>query len=521
MASYRREYVAPTSDDDGPVADREVHQDYQTGLVVFTSRLNTHHLRESLESNTYTVIDGNDRDPSGDYDPRSETFRNHPFYGALTIRPASTRRPSSPKPRHSTLSHGRRSGSSLISRLKLNSAAGKALLRSIGVQNHSNWPLTINQLAPEPNFTEISLNNTQASRLRERKTLVKYVSETKHDGLEEVTRGHPAARGCIQCFQVGGECSLLQEGSRYPCKACRENGNEPCRLISEPKLKADCLECKKARMVCSYRKSDENHDVPCERCQRQNKECLAGPKSGRMREGPTYPAYGEEVVEDPIPMETTRRGGASAFTKQSASAKKRVKVVSKDSVIGGGIGKSSARKQINGDTSCRGPLNVPTSVGQIQHGEIGASTMNWTPTNAQGFEVANPTLGPPTHRDEFGGSTNVWSPTNAQELEVAKHTLGLLTHGDELGGSTDGGRLMNAEGLVVADSTSRLLTQKIVACYSQPIIYNHKPTDEDVAASVLRTAFPSSGTENRTLKFTMNLLEAWKARLLPDCQVRL
>jgi hypothetical protein len=62
----------------------------------------------------------------------------------------------------------------------------------------------------------------------------------EYRALEEITLGHPEARGCKGCFEIGQRCPLLDEGSRYPCDICVEDGYD-CELILEPAKKRGCL----------------------------------------------------------------------------------------------------------------------------------------------------------------------------------------------------------------------------------------------------------------------------------------
>ena len=104
--------------------------------------------------------------------------------------------------------------------------------------------------------------------------------------LEDLTNGHPAARGCKACFELGLMCDLLHEGSSYPCNLCLL-GNEECELIFQPLRKAACLACKKSRKKCSYSHEGSDHSQDCIDCFLSGKKCLAGPLNGRMRTGPS------------------------------------------------------------------------------------------------------------------------------------------------------------------------------------------------------------------------------------------
>ena len=115
--------------------------------------------------------------------------------------------------------------------------------------------------------------------------------DLKHDALcydvdiSEVTLGHPAARGCKECFRLQERCPLV-DGAKYPCDTCAKDEIE-CELIIEPTQKGSCLSCQKKRSICSYRSNDSNHLQPCENCARRGFKCVAGPANGLTRMGPS------------------------------------------------------------------------------------------------------------------------------------------------------------------------------------------------------------------------------------------
>ena len=83
-----------------------------------------------------------------------------------------------------------------------------------------------------------------SSGRRERPKVTSHTHElggdTEHRALEELTLGHPEARGCKGCFELGQRCPLLDEGSRYPCDICVEDGCD-CELVLQPAKKRGCL----------------------------------------------------------------------------------------------------------------------------------------------------------------------------------------------------------------------------------------------------------------------------------------
>ena len=234
-----------------------------------------------------------DEDWSGDYNPRTKEPRFDP------VVPRKSRiahfddsggeddlHAREKREKTSTWLYGRYNGYSKIVTIKLESEAGMKLLKDIGVTSHSNWPEEPSILKKQ-NFTDISLDYLQDRKLRERRTIRDADSEEDELALKEALCGHPAARGCVSCARHDLQCSLLSDGMFYPCVNCREEGCD-CTFFTQPKLKDGCLNCKKARLVCSYRKSDDKHDVACEKCQSDGKNCLAGPKDGNMRHSPSY-----------------------------------------------------------------------------------------------------------------------------------------------------------------------------------------------------------------------------------------
>ena len=104
--------------------------------------------------------------------------------------------------------------------------------------------------------------------------------ETTRDGRQYPTLGHPAARGCKNCFGLNIDCDLVdRENPHYPCQHCDEE-DEACEPCIEPKLKAACYSCKKGRKACSYASTTDEKDyaLPCVQCTNDARVCIAGPK---------------------------------------------------------------------------------------------------------------------------------------------------------------------------------------------------------------------------------------------------
>ncbi|MCJ1329399.1 hypothetical protein MMC10_006079 [Thelotrema lepadinum] len=167
----------------------------------------------------------------------------------------------------------------------LDSANGKRL-RDAMKESEDNWPYYMTDLSlPEENFTELSLSTIQPRKLRTRKETAR--ESLINDGvyMSEPTLGHPAARGCKACFQIGVRCNLLDDDETWPCLHCVDGGEE-CELFLEPLEKNACEHCKRRRLPCSFRRNEE-HQGPCSQCSQKGFKCVAGPKSGRVRTGPS------------------------------------------------------------------------------------------------------------------------------------------------------------------------------------------------------------------------------------------
>ena len=233
-----------------------------------------------------------DEDPSGDFDPSCK--RNQPKITPekRRYRPVyednSSEESIAKKQKVYTWQLGRRTGSSFPITLRLASDAGHTLLSNLGTSSDY-WPSPqwVDQFF-EPDLTELNIDAVQPHRLRTREANGFRGTRSQPDLPcflhNELTLGHPAARGCKSCAEIDLHCSLLQEGEKYPCIACCEDEND-CELVIPPVHKRACARCHRRRIVCSYRVT-EDHSGPCKDCASSDQKCIAGPRSGRTRTGP-------------------------------------------------------------------------------------------------------------------------------------------------------------------------------------------------------------------------------------------
>ena len=244
-----------------------------------------------------------DQDPSATYDPsdkKNDPYSKYVVETSFRKRRALVRDPIDaehrikyPKFRHYL--QGRREGKRLVVILKFHQRHEK--LDSWGTSfdhwpdakftlpnGEPDWETWWNQYEPSPD-SEMLFNDSYHFRDRTTRGPAKYLTEGDEDlEVEELTLGHPAARGCKACFEFGFPCSLV-EGQTYPCFACVEDGME-CELVLEPPVKKSCNSCSKKRIVCPFA-SDGTIRGACEPCEQAGMQCMAGPKGGLTRTGPS------------------------------------------------------------------------------------------------------------------------------------------------------------------------------------------------------------------------------------------
>lgn len=248
-----------------------------------------------------------DQDKSGDYDPDSKTAqpevtpkrRREPLAGVQDV--FGQAKPK--KPRSNTWQLGRQNGQSCPVIFRLASAAGRASLKRLR-EDPDKWLSQPSQSEISDSCTSLWFTNGSSfetddtshssepyslrkqSRNQIGKLSLHFDNHTSQPipGLEEITLGHPAARGCKGCLQLGIHCTLLKEGYTYPCVDCVEDDIE-CELVLPPLKKRPCENCRRRKIVCSYREGGD-HRLPCQQCTDSTLKCIAGPLSGRTRTGP-------------------------------------------------------------------------------------------------------------------------------------------------------------------------------------------------------------------------------------------
>ncbi|KAL9117240.1 MAG: hypothetical protein Q9187_006226 [Circinaria calcarea] len=269
-----------------------------------------------------------DQDQSGDFDPTGKepeppfslTRKRERLTFQLGDNQTGDSDSTPKKPKLNTWKAGRNRGLSCPITIKFESDGGRALLQKYD-DISDNWPEYRYASGDRgPNFTELNLDSVQPQRLRARQqnqcTITSSTSQSDfccdHPAITELTLGHPAARGCKGCFEVGAPCTLLQEGFSYPCFACQEDDLE-CELILPPAKKRPCESCRRRRIVCSYR-SDDDHSSPCKQCVNDRMKCVAGPLSGRTRTGPSLDG-GHATAAKFIPGAERRYGSCTECRK--------------------------------------------------------------------------------------------------------------------------------------------------------------------------------------------------------------
>ncbi|MCJ1368291.1 hypothetical protein MMC16_007433 [Acarospora aff. strigata] len=246
-----------------------------------------------------------DQDDSGNYNPFYDelgptvTFKRKRDKPNRPKIPEQDRPPK--KPKVTTWQLGRQIGLISPVTLKLTSDRGRALLRKLSVVP-DNWPQPVSDSADESDpftsswpasresfSTSLTSDTSLPYLLRSHSGTAPRAAVTDFSSSllnhSELTLGHPEARGCKPCLELGEVCPLLSEGSTYPCDHCVEDSIE-CELVIPPAKKGACEGCQSRRLRCSYRDGGD-HSLPCEQCVQLDYKCVAGPKSGRIRTGPS------------------------------------------------------------------------------------------------------------------------------------------------------------------------------------------------------------------------------------------
>lgn len=186
-----------------------------------------------------------------------------------------------------SLEQARREGLALIVTFKLPPEKSQELKAA---ESEDNWPyeassnalldddLQIREQVPaEANAPETARTLTRLVRSRHQRTQ-HGASPSADNTSDENLIGHPAARGCKSCHEIGIRCPLLDPDKSWPCSTCRNDGVD-CQLRLTPRRKRNCESCKRARRTCSFAVDDTNagHLGPCKECTKRNIICCAGP----------------------------------------------------------------------------------------------------------------------------------------------------------------------------------------------------------------------------------------------------
>ena len=220
-----------------------------------------YHFREKPRLTSTGVSPWLDQDKSGTYDPSQKKVvvpQKRQRQALVEHEQATEGTPK--KAKGLSYKQGRRVGQSSMVVFKLSSEKAKTLLED--VQPLSN----VDADATNSEFLETDLSNLQHPTRRRSKAVQNLLFEAA------TPKESSHARGCKACLEIGIPCSLLEEGSTYPCASCVEDECE-CELILPPSKKEACEACCKARVRCSY-KDGGDHSLTCERCQVHGSLCV-------------------------------------------------------------------------------------------------------------------------------------------------------------------------------------------------------------------------------------------------------
>lgn len=114
-------------------------------------------------------------------------------------------------------------------------------------------------------------------------------------------RGHPTARGCWECYELGLRCPLLDDEHAWPCFTCVADDHN-CELITPPVSKRACERCRRRRTTCSYTYTND-HSGDCHQCLNDSFHCIAGPHKDHIR---TRIRYDRDWANHPAPTTPER-----------------------------------------------------------------------------------------------------------------------------------------------------------------------------------------------------------------------
>ncbi|KAF2803583.1 uncharacterized protein BDZ99DRAFT_546812 [Mytilinidion resinicola] len=229
-----------------------------------------------------------DMDESGNYDPDQER-RKAPLPRKKKQTSMAGRSPTDSdeggerirKSKLPTWQHGHRCGTSLVVSLKFTSYAAHELLNQ--GSRCDNWPEDNPDCYDERDLLEEE-DFGVARKLRKREAIREPVLDPRNE--EDDLSGHPDARGCKLCREIGKDCSLKHRGFTWPCEDCSEV-DRPCELLIPPKHKDSCQNCQANGLDCSFVCQDyeegETAGPRCDECIDYDRpDCVAGPDYTRQ-----------------------------------------------------------------------------------------------------------------------------------------------------------------------------------------------------------------------------------------------
>lgn len=283
-------------DEDSPIPDQPEHEAEAQNEI----EPRNYHLRPGFRDNGLVFSTWLDKDTSGDYDPdlkptrstarRRKLIASGDDSSAELVRPTEITEARQLLVRQRRLSEAaaRINGKSYVLSFKLSSEKGLALIAS----SLDNWPDHEWNAFAEPLHNHILSDSTSDGNI----SSLSFQKGYKLRGRPVQTqashrpdlKGQPAARGCWNCYEVGlldnkciveGQevvsCSLVNDGTNWPCRACVEDGHD-CDLITAPIIKKTCECCTRRRLDCSYARTFD-HSNDCLECQSIGHRCVAGP----------------------------------------------------------------------------------------------------------------------------------------------------------------------------------------------------------------------------------------------------
>lgn len=269
----------------------------------------THHLRPGFRDAGMIFSTWIDKDTSGNYDPHSRAprrpTRKHRSRDATIEdldekKEAAEARQLERRQRRLSEAAARVNDRAWVVTIKLHSDKFREIVATGG----DNWPDDEWNMLGGPledginSIGQANVNYEDDDMLGDSRN-VGYMLRTREDTKTSSSKrpdlvGQPAARGCWGCWElgmldngelvnnkVGGQgCSLVHDGSNWPCRTCVEDGHS-CELITPPKVKQSCESCKSRKLNCSYARTSDHGDA-CQECEDTGRRCIAGPNRSVM-----------------------------------------------------------------------------------------------------------------------------------------------------------------------------------------------------------------------------------------------